>query len=80
MSQFGRSKRNAEDVDGIGESGKGTNMARINMDYERRSRQDIDIHEVGTDDDKGSTPLLPILIALSIFLLLCLLIIIVFVR
>ncbi|ESO98011.1 hypothetical protein LOTGIDRAFT_174476 [Lottia gigantea] len=71
-----RNKRAKNDAAGIGERGRGTNLARINMDYDVEKN----IFEVGHNTTKTEIPLLPIVIAIAVLLLICLIVIIFFVR
>ncbi|KAK6168396.1 hypothetical protein SNE40_020939 [Patella caerulea] len=71
-----RVKRAEKDAAGIGESGKGTNLARINLDH----FADDSVFEVGKNSTTTKIPLLPIVIAIAVLLLITLIIIILFVR
>ena len=75
----GRVRRDAGDVEGVGEGGKGTNIARVQMD---RSLRDGDV-SVGTNvNDTSATevPLIPIVVSLLVVVILCVLLVLFFVR
>lgn len=71
-------KRAVSDVNGIGNSGKGTNMAHLSLNFQGKpSDVEVDVDET---DEEGSVPLIPVLIGIAILLLICLFIAIIFVR
>lgn len=74
---YSRVRREAKDVEGVGEGGKGTNIARVQLDLALR---DGDV-SIGTNvTTTTEIPLIPIIISLLVIIIICVLLIIFFVR
>lgn len=71
-----RVKREQDDLDGVGQGGKGTNMARVQLRFALLDDGDV---SVGTNTE-SDLPLIPIIISLVVFAILCLLLAILIVR
>ncbi|BFZ14656.1 hypothetical protein BsWGS_17695 [Bradybaena similaris] len=78
VANLQRKKRSQEDATGVGEAGKGTNIARVQLDYLRATGGDIQLDtSVSTTTD---IPLILILISLIVLFIVCILLVIFFVR
>nr|KAG5696530.1 hypothetical protein BaRGS_021066 [Batillaria attramentaria] len=77
MAAHSRVRRDEGDVEGVGEGGKGTNIARVQLEFAAR---DGDV-SIGTNVTTSTeVPLIPIIISLIVFIIVCVLFIIFFVR
>lgn len=73
-----RKRRSQEDALGIGEKGKGTNIARIQLDYLRAVGGDIELDT--SISSAGDILLIPIFISIIVLLIICALLIVFIVR
>lgn len=72
-----RVKRDEKDVEGVGKGGRGTNIARVQLDLAVR---DGDVN-IGTNiNTTTEVPLIPIIISIIVIIIVCILLIIFFVR
>ena len=70
-----RTKRDESDIEGVGEGGKGTNIARVQLDLAvRRLGGDVSI---GTNiESTTEVPLVPVIISILLVLIVCIILII----
>ncbi|KAK3099400.1 hypothetical protein FSP39_003828 [Pinctada imbricata] len=76
-----RSKRTPEDSDGMGQDGKGTNMARIVLSTTiRDDDRNFEVSEVANNPHNDGHSLIPILLGILIFFMICLIVVVVLIR
>lgn len=72
-----RTKRSRADLEGVGVGGKGTNIARVQLNFTVREG-DVSI---GTNvTTKTEIPLIPVIVSLVVIIIVCILLVIFFVR
>ncbi|XP_076467569.1 extracellular matrix protein 3-like [Babylonia areolata] len=71
-----RVRREEEDLEGVGKGGKGTNIARVQLDFAVQRDGDVSIGTNLNDPSSTQIPLVPIVVAVVVLALLCIVVLV----